>query len=62
MISAFVPIAILQGSIMLIDEFFFHHKRGLPRWERIGHPLDTITVLTCLLFLYFTDPTPTTVP
>ena len=32
---------------MLVDELFFHRKRGLPLWERIGHPLDTLSVLTC---------------
>lgn len=32
---------------MTIDEFYFHRKRGLPRWERVGHPLDTLTVLLC---------------
>jgi hypothetical protein len=38
---------------MFVDEFYFHEKRGLPKWERIGHPLDTISVLAvfgyCLL-------------
>ena len=32
---------------MLIDELVFHRKRGLPRWERIGHPLDTLTTAAC---------------
>ena len=32
---------------MMVDEFYFHRQRGLPRWERIGHPLDTLTVLAC---------------
>ncbi|MGE3610322.1 MAG: hypothetical protein AB7I27_12090 [Bacteriovoracaceae bacterium] len=41
----------LQGIIMLWDEFYYHHRRELPKWERIGHPLDTITVLTCAVFL-----------
>lgn len=47
-----IPFA-LQGLAMMVDEFYFHHKRGLPRWERWGHPLDTLTVLGCFLFLYF---------
>jgi hypothetical protein len=34
---------------MFVDEFYFHYKRGLPRWERIGHPVDTAGVLACLL-------------
>jgi hypothetical protein len=33
---------------MSVDELWFHRRRGLPRWERIGHPLDTATVLLCL--------------
>jgi small-conductance mechanosensitive channel len=37
----------LQGAAMLVDELHFHRRRGLPRWERIGHPLDTLTVVAC---------------
>jgi len=37
----------LQAALMLVDEFHFHHQRRLPRWERIGHPLDTLSVLAC---------------
>lgn len=58
--SLFFVTTALQGLVILIDEFFFHHRRGLPRWERIGHPLDSLTVLICLLYLVFTDRTPTT--
>jgi hypothetical protein len=39
---------VLQMLFMAADEFWFHRKRGLPRWERIGHPLDTLTVVLCL--------------
>lgn len=46
MIILYLPF-ILQGLCMLVDEFYFHEKRGLPKWERIGHPLDTLTVLIC---------------
>lgn len=42
---------LLQGLAMFVDEFYFHEKRGLPRWERLGHPLDTITVLSCFAYL-----------
>jgi hypothetical protein len=42
---------VLQALITFFDEFYFHHKRGLPLWERIGHPLDTLTVLACYVFL-----------
>jgi len=43
---AAVPFGI-QALATVADEFCFHRKRGLPRWERIGHPLDTLTVLGC---------------
>ena len=45
-----VPIA-LQAAAMLVDEGWFHRRRGLPRWERIGHPLDTLTLVVCLVWL-----------
>lgn len=41
---------LLQGILMGIDERL-HLKRGLGLWERIGHPLDTISVLVPLLFV-----------
>ena len=41
-----VPLA-LQALAMLVDELHFHRQRGLPRWERLGHPLDTLSVLAC---------------
>ena len=43
---------------MVVDEFYFHKKRGLPRWERIGHPLDTLSVFLCLLVPATLSPTP----
>lgn len=33
---------------MFVDEFYFHQKRGLPLWERIGHPLDTLSTVMVL--------------
>ena len=42
---------LIQGIVMFFDEFYFHRKRGLPLWERIGHPLDSLTVLACYLFI-----------
>jgi phosphatidylserine synthase len=51
-----LPIGI-QGLAMFFDEFYFHHKRGLPRWERIGHPIDTFSVLICYLYLLLNQPT-----
>ncbi len=48
----------LQMVCMALDEIHFHRQRGLPRWERIGHPLDTLTVLLCLLWLVSVPPGP----
>jgi hypothetical protein len=42
---------LLQAAAIFVDEIYFHIRRGLPRWERIGHPIDTATVLICLLFV-----------
>ncbi|UXR65439.1 hypothetical protein EZJ49_04125 [Bdellovibrio bacteriovorus] len=58
--SAFLIASVVQGAAILFDEFVFHRRRGLPRWERIGHPIDTLSVIACLLFLTFVDRTPTT--
>lgn len=50
-----VPVA-LQLIGLLIDEVWCHRTRGLPHWERIGHPLDTLTVAVCLGWLIATTP------
>jgi hypothetical protein len=46
---------LLQGGLMVFDEVFFHQQRGLPKWEILGHPLDTITVLMPLLHALLFD-------
>lgn len=56
MIFLFIPF-VLQALAMFFDEFHFHRRRGLPRWERIGHPLDSLTVLICYLFIAVQAPT-----
>lgn len=38
----------LQGAFLLLDEFYFHRRRGLPTWERRGHPIDTLFFLLAL--------------
>lgn len=48
----FLPF-IIQGIAIAFDEAYFHMRRGLPKWERIGHPVDTATVLICMLFVLF---------
>ncbi len=43
---------LLFGShalLMSVDETL-HRRRGLKKWERWGHPLDTLTVLIVILF------------
>ncbi len=42
---------------MFVDEFYFHHKRGLPLWERLGHPIDTISVALCYGIILALPPT-----
>lgn len=39
---------------MGIDEKL-HHQRGLTLWERLGHPLDTLTVLVTLSYILIND-------
>ncbi|MGE5196295.1 MAG: hypothetical protein ACM3JI_03070 [Anaerolineae bacterium] len=41
----------LQALLIGLDEGCFHIKRGLPRWERIGHPIDTFSVLLCFAYV-----------
>jgi hypothetical protein len=41
---------IIQGILMGIDEVF-HMKRGLGLWERLGHPLDSLTVFVPLAYI-----------
>lgn len=52
MIFFILPFA-LQALIIFFDEFYFHIKRGLPLWERIGHPLDTLSVVTCMGWILY---------
>ena len=51
--------AALQALVMLVDEGYFHRRRGLPRWERLGHPLDTLSVAVCYGWLSLASPTRT---
>jgi hypothetical protein len=45
-----------QAVAMLVDEQVFHRRRGLPRWERVGHPLDSLTVLASYAWLMAASP------
>ncbi len=51
-----VPLSI-QAIAMGFDELHFHRLRGLDRWERLGHPLDTLTLLACLVWILVAPPT-----
>lgn len=42
---------VAQAIVITFDEFYFHWKRGLPKWERIGHPIDTLSLLLCVIFV-----------
>ncbi len=48
-----------QAGLMFIDEWICHERRGLGRWERIGHPVDTLTVIACYGLLTFSAPSTT---
>jgi hypothetical protein len=47
---------IAQALAIFVDEFYFHFAPGQRRWERIGHPLDTFTVLAPVLWLMVSAP------
>lgn len=51
----FYGAAAAQGLCMAVDEFWFHHRRGLGLWERISHPIDTGIFLLCLGLLLFSN-------
>jgi hypothetical protein len=57
-VSVAVSVFALQGLLMAVDEFGFHPRREMPRWERIGHPLDTLTVLLPLVLAILIPSTP----
>lgn len=47
---------VVQGLVMTVDEFYCHRRRVLRRWERVGHPIDTLVFALCLAFLVFVAP------
>lgn len=50
MLALCVAVIVLQAAVTVVDEGF-HRARGLPRWERIAHPLGTLTIIGCLTWL-----------
>lgn len=57
-LPAFLAPLALQSGLMVFDEWHFHRRRAMPRWERIGHPIDTLTVLFCIAWVLLTARTP----
>lgn len=55
-LSLLIPFG-LQSLVSLLDEFYCHHQRTIPRWERLGHPLDTLSLLACVVFAWLCAPT-----
>jgi hypothetical protein len=51
MLALYLAPALLQAVAMLVDEGVYHRRRGLPRWERLGHPVDTLSVALCYVWL-----------
>ncbi len=48
---------LIHGILMLVDEIVFHRRRQVPAWERIGHPIDTLSVFLPLVLVWFASPT-----
>lgn len=48
-----------HSGLLVSDEMFYHRRRILKRWERIGHPLDTLTFLLPAGLTLLFDPTGT---
>jgi len=51
----FAPV-LVQATAMLADEGWCHRRRGLPLWEKVGHPIDTLTTAFCYAWLSFVRP------
>jgi hypothetical protein len=50
-----VPV-LVQAALIGVDELWFHRRRDLPRWERLGHPVDTLSVAVCYAWLAIARP------
>ncbi len=61
MLALVVLAAALQALAMIFDEGHFHASRTLPRWERLGHPIDTASVAACYACLALAPRTTTSV-
>jgi 2-polyprenyl-6-hydroxyphenyl methylase/3-demethylubiquinone-9 3-methyltransferase len=52
-LALFLTVATTQGFLIFWDEFYFHQRRRLPKWERIGHPVDTFSVILPFIYMGF---------
>jgi len=48
-----LTIWISQGVLMFFDEFIFHRRRELGKWERLGHPIDSLFFLLPFIYTQF---------
>jgi len=51
-----ISLWMLHGILMFFDEFHYHHRRGLGRWESVGHPVDTLLFLSCFIYALVVNP------
>lgn len=56
-LPATILLVATQGGISLLDELHYHRKRGLGRFESIGHPADTLVFLAALSIPAISRPT-----
>jgi hypothetical protein len=42
---------LLQALTLSVDEVYFHRQRFLPRWERRGHPIDTLSAILPVVWM-----------
>ena len=57
MLLYLVPaLAVLQAVLMLVDEGYFHRRRGLGTFERYGHVVDSLVFAAALFIPFFWAP------
>lgn len=55
-VAIWLVLSAVQALAMLGDELIYHRRRGLPRWERLSHPLDAALWVLALCWLRFVPP------
>ncbi len=56
LLSLLLTPPLVQALAMVLDEWVCHKGRGLGRWERLGHPLDTLSAAACYAWLIARPP------